>query len=331
MMASLFEGHEVISMEDFCKLSQDEVFSRNSTKKKCRLHDKTLKIYCYWCEAFLCHDCIMIGHRDHKIQVNDVAANQKREDLEENLTLLTRIETELSEDVKNIEKATKEIIDQGDDLASEIESSFMTLQKILDDRKRELLKELKKKVEHKSNALMKQKTGLGEARVGIIRIVNYTKKCVQHCSDIDVVEMHKDLKERIRQNIKSSYTLKASSNPVESANLQVNFNCASPLHSLCKNKATLAEVTNKAGRNMPTTQPRGELLPSQASNVFYPILSNSSRAPARNLLVGDLLQDTLVPVLPALPELSAPPGLPAQDPFGHRIAPTLTPAGQHMY
>ena len=242
LMASLFEGHELISIEDFEKLSQEEVFSKNSTKKKCRVHDKTLKIFCYQCEALICRDCIIIDHRDHKIQFNDVAANKKREDLKENLISLTQIETELSAAVKNIERATKEIIDQGVDLASEIESSFMKLQRILDSRKRELLIELHEKVECKLEALKKQNTGLGEARAGINRVVNYTEQCVQHCSDIDIMEMHKDLSHRIQQNVDSSDRLKASSSPVESASLRVEFNCASPLQALCNTKATLAEV-----------------------------------------------------------------------------------------
>ena len=242
LMASLFEGHEVISIENFEKLSQEEVFSRNSTKKKCRVHDKTLKIYCYQCKALICRDCIIIDHRDHKIQFNGIAADKKRDDLKENLTPLTQIETELSEAVMNIERATKEIIDQGGNLASEIESSFVKLQKILNDCKAELLIELQMKIELKLEALKKQNNILGEAKAGINRVVSYTEQCVQHCSDTDIMEMHEDLSHRIQQNIDSSDSLKASRSPVESASLRVEFNLASPLQTLCKNNATIKEI-----------------------------------------------------------------------------------------
>jgi len=244
-MTSLFEGHKVISIEDFKKLSQDEVFSKNSSKKKCLVHDKTLKIYCYRCEALICRDCIIIDHKDHKIQFNDAAANKKREHFKESITLLTKLDTQLSEASSTINKASKEIKEQRDHLASEIESSFKVLQIILDDRKKELYKELKERVDYKLAVLTNQNTGLSEARDDIHRVVNYTQQCVQHCSDIDIMEMHQDLSHTIQQNVVSSSHLKGSSSPAESADLSFTFNCAPTLQALCKDKVTLIELANK--------------------------------------------------------------------------------------
>ncbi len=64
--------------------------------KKCSVHKKKLKIFCFDCNKLICRDCTVKDHRDHNIEFNNVAADDKKKQLLEMLKPLRGAEQSVS-------------------------------------------------------------------------------------------------------------------------------------------------------------------------------------------------------------------------------------------
>ncbi len=84
----------------------------------------------------------MKDHRDHDIQFNNIAAEDKRKQLLDTLIPLREVEESLSQSINNVIKAESEIQAQQKEVTHKIESSFKELQKLLELRKQLLLGEV---------------------------------------------------------------------------------------------------------------------------------------------------------------------------------------------
>ena len=69
---------------------------RNPTPSKCQVHGELLKICCFGYNKLICRDCTVKDHRDHDIEFNNVAADNKKKELMESLKPLREVEDALS-------------------------------------------------------------------------------------------------------------------------------------------------------------------------------------------------------------------------------------------
>ena len=93
-MKALFEGHEIISTSEVKRLNVEEYVAR-SPAKRCPVHDEPLKLYCYHCKKIICLGCIVIDHKDHKVEFNNKAAGKKKEVLLGLIKSLSKVEGDL--------------------------------------------------------------------------------------------------------------------------------------------------------------------------------------------------------------------------------------------
>ena len=242
VMSAFFEGHEIVSMAEFKDLNEEDIVSKSTPGKKCHVHKKNLKLYCYGCKCLICRDCIVIDHKDHKIEFNNVAANENRELLSENVKSLAKIKNDLSCTMIEIIKTSAEIEAQGHDVAKSIEISFEELHAILERRKNLLLEEVRDKVKQKTNNLKDQHKSLSTASVNVRSVIDYTQQCVQYCSDSDIMKMHDDIAARIKQEIDDHNTPERKINPVEEVDIDVEVKCADPLQELCRTNVRLTQI-----------------------------------------------------------------------------------------
>ena len=242
VMSAFFEGHEIVSMAEFKDLNEEDIVSKSTPGKKCRVHKKNLKFYCYGCKCLICRDCIVIDHKDHKIEFNNVAANENRELLSESVKPLAKIGNDLSRAMIEITKTSAEIEAQGHDVAKRIESSFEELHAILERRKNLLLEEVRDKVKQKTKNLKEQNESLSVESANVRSVIDYTQQCVQYCSDSDIMKMHDDIAAKIKQEIDDHNTPERKMFPLEEVDIDVEVKCVDPLQELCRSNVHLTQI-----------------------------------------------------------------------------------------
>ena len=241
LMKALFEGHEIISTSEVKRLNVEEYVAR-SPAKRCPVHDEPLKLYCYHCKKIICLGCIVIDHKDHKVEFNNKAAGKKKEVLLGLIKSLSKVEGDLKQSVKEIELTGEEIDAQGKDLARDVEASFEELQAILVRHKNLLLNVVKEKLQQKKANLNVQKKNLSLARAQVHSITEYTSHCVQHCSDNEIMSEHEDIAKIIQQELTDSKAPGKSIMPVEEVDVAVEVQCADALQEFLKMNARLTQV-----------------------------------------------------------------------------------------
>ena len=240
-MKKIFDGHEIISLDEVKKVTAKDVLTLNPPAKKCQLHDELLKNFCFDCNCLICLACAVKDHRDHDFEFNHVAATKKRKELLENLKPLSEVTANLSLAVEEIQTTEHELAAQGESVANKIETSFEEFHSIIERRKEQLLEEARRKVSEKMANLQGQKKNMSISGAEVQSIVDYTEQCVKHCSDDEVMCMHAEIGSRIKQEIEEH---KSGRNltPVEEVDVGVEVRCVETLEHLFQTQAKITQL-----------------------------------------------------------------------------------------
>ena len=240
-MKVLFDGHEILSLDEVKKASAKDVLTQNPSAKKCQLHDELLRMFCFDCNRLICRDCTVKDHRDHDFEFNHVAASSKRNEIMETLKLMREIVASVSLAVEEIQTTEHLLAAQGQSVANKIETSFEEFHTIIERRKEQMLEEARRKVSEKMENLQRQKKDMSISGAEMQSIVDSTEQCVKHCSDDEVMCVHAEIGSRIKQEIEEH---KSGRNltPVEEADLGVEVRCAEALEHLFQTQAKITQL-----------------------------------------------------------------------------------------
>ncbi len=234
VMTALFEGHECVPIEQLQILQSEQLLPKHPETKKCSIHEKKLKIYCFDCNKLICRDCTVKDHRDHNIEFNNVAADDKKKQLLEMLKPLKEVEESLSQSIKDVIKAESEIQTQQKEMTHKIETSFDDFCKIRELRKQQLLGEVNRNTEDKIKNLNMQKKKLSITSAEVCCVIDYTEQSVKLCSDDEVVSIHRDMMSKIQTQITESDKQKIDTEISEKADLIVDVDCEEALQQFCE-------------------------------------------------------------------------------------------------
>ena len=242
VMKGAFDGHKVVSIDQLLKIKAEELVPKNPAHSKCQVHGKSLKIYCFDCKKLICRDCTVKDHKDHDIEFNNVAADNKKKELMESLKPLREVEDSLSRVQEEVSHTEREVEAQGDSVANTIETSFEELHTILETCKQRLLEEAGRRVRVKVEKLKRQEENLSIASAEIRSVINYTEQCVRLCSDDEVMNMHTEISQRIKEEVEEHDKPGNRLETVEEADMGVEVRCAEAMQLLCKK----AKITHLA-------------------------------------------------------------------------------------
>lgn len=242
VMKAFFDGHEVLSLDELHKVKTEELVPKNPPPRKCHVHDDLLKIFCFDCGTLICRDCTVKDHRDHNIEFNKVAADNKKKELLESLQTLREMKDSLSVALEAVHNAEREVEAQGTSVAHIIETSFEKLQSILEARKQLLLEESRNNIKEKINSLKGQSSGLSIAKAEVYSVVDYTEQFVRHCSDDEVMSMHVEIVQKIQLEIEKCSKLEKIMEPEAVADMGVEVDCAMALQQLCEKNAKIMHL-----------------------------------------------------------------------------------------
>ena len=216
----------------------------------CSVHPKEpIMLYCFKCDSLTCHRCIVNDHNGHTLAYSETAASDTRKKLMEELKPLRKVNVILSEAMVEVQTTRHELEAQGIAVANDIQASFFELQKIMDDRKRELLEEAERKVKEKIDRLSLQEEKMSLVCADVQSIVDHIEECVGNHADNEVLDMHTELSRQIQQWVKEHKGV-VSLEPLEEADVGVEVRCAEALKQLCQTKAKLIQPSTVVSDNL---------------------------------------------------------------------------------
>ena len=252
VMKAAFDGHKIVSIDQLLKIKAEELVPKNQAHSKCEIHSELLKIYCFDCNKLICRDCTVKDHKDHDIEFNNVAADNKKKELMESLKPLREVEDSLSRALEKVSHSEREVEAQGDSVANTIVTSFEELRTILETRKQQLLEEAGRRVREKMEKLKGQEENLSIASAEVRSLIDYTEQCVRLCSDDEVMSMHTEISQRIKDEVEEHDKPGNRLEPVEEADMGVEVECAEALQLLCKKAKITPSADYLVVNNIPT-------------------------------------------------------------------------------
>ena len=252
VMKAVFDGHKIVSIDQLLKIKAEELVPKNPAHSKCEVHGELHKIYCFDCNKLICRDCTVKDHKDHDIEFNNVAADNKKKELMESLKPLREVEDSLSRALEEVSHTEREVEAQGDSVANTIETSFEELHTILETRKQQLLEEAGRRVREKMVKLKGQEENLSIASAEVRSVIDYTEQCVRLCSDDEVMSMYTEISQRIKEEVEEHDKPGNRLEPVEVADMGVEVRCADAFELLCKKAKITSPADHIVVNNIPS-------------------------------------------------------------------------------
>ena len=222
---------------------ESQNIAQGSLPEKCAAHKEPLIVYCFDCGRLICPHCVIDDHNGHKLKFNKVAAPDTWKKLMEKLKPLRELKVSLSHAVVKVQTTRCEVEAQGLSVAKDIRTSFLELQKILDDHKRELLEEAARRVQEKMDKLSLQEESLSLACAEVQSVLDHIEQCVGHHTDSEFMGMHAELACQIQRGVEEHEEGVVSLEPVEEVDVGVEVMCAETLQQLCQTKAKLTQLS----------------------------------------------------------------------------------------
>ena len=237
-----FTGHKIASLDQLKEGAKEIVLEDELPFQICEKHDEAMKVYCFDCKCLICRDCTIKDHLGHNYEFIKKSAPEMKKKLIEQLNPLKEVKMDLSNAVEEIQTTKHEIEVLGNSVAKDINNSFNELQKIIENRRQELLMEAASKMAQKLEHLTNQEESLSAARSVVQSIIEYTEQCVDHSTDGEIMCMHDDIETRIEKEIEENCKEKRDLNPVEDVDVGVQVDCVEDLKKLCRAKIQLTRL-----------------------------------------------------------------------------------------
>ena len=234
----VFSGHKIVSLDEL-KEGVKEITMEESPLQVCKEHDEAIKIYCFDCNCLICRDCTIKDHLGHSYEFTKKSAPKMKKKLIKQLDPLKEVKIDLSCAVEEIKSTKCDIEAQGESMASDINGSFDELQKIIENHRKELLKEAALKVTEKLEHNSGQEKRVSTSCAVIQSVIEYTEQFVEHSSNDEIMCMHAEIKSHIEKEIKEHCKERKNLEPVEEVDIGVEVNCAKDLKQLLKTNAMI--------------------------------------------------------------------------------------------
>ena len=162
-------------------------------------------------------------------------------ELLEQLNPLKKVGVKLSHTMEEIKTIKAEVKVQVDTVSKKIKTSFNELRQILANREQELLKEATAKGEQKLGLLSNQEKKLSTSRAVVQSVIEYTKQCLEHVTNEDIMSMRADIQSQIKREL-TQLESEDLYEPVEEADIALEIECAEDLKQICLTKAKLTQL-----------------------------------------------------------------------------------------
>ena len=236
-----FSSHSVVLLADIKQGTPVDLPVKQMPSFSCPKHDgELMKLYCSTCNQLICRDCTLVDHSKesgHKYDFVTSIVSSLREEVLANLSPLQEMSAKTSQAITGVKTVKSEVADQATRAMQAITDSFDALQKILEEHKQELLKQVRELKERKLGTLESQQENLHLAQAKLISLIRCVEKTTKHASNEEFLSMKPNIATRIHDLALEYKELTLS--PREEANMAVTTLCQSDLTELCKKNSSL--------------------------------------------------------------------------------------------
>ena len=234
----VFAGHKLSTLEELKQGGAKAFHQEEALPPKCTTHDEAKKLYCYDCDQLICRDCVIIDHAGHKYEFVKTAAPETRKKLTVQVTPLKEIASNLRRTVDKVNTTRKAIEANGKSVADEINSYFDELQKILNERRQQLLDESLKIVKEKVENLSAQEKNITLSLATVQSLTDFVERSLANATDEEVVSMQTQVLSRIEGEVEKQKHGTATQNldSVEATDFGVVLSSPEDLREFCSFK-----------------------------------------------------------------------------------------------
>ncbi len=274
VMKGIFDSHEVVCVDDVPKINSDKLNAVKLVPKKCPTHQGVLKIFCFECRKTVCTDCVVKGHRGHKLEFIDGIVQKKKMEIKEKLKPLEDVGDRLKCCLEEVLITQKNVRVQSQLATEKIETWYKAFHKMLETQKNGLLNDINARVKRKMDALEKQETDLSDAYGKVLHVVEYTERYMRHSSDEEFVNIYTGVRHQLKQVLEHSRKeLEKEHQPMEDADVGVEVATeASFAKVLEKNRVFTLPISVEIDRTCTTADIHEEfLLPVEINQGDSPV------------------------------------------------------------
>ena len=234
----MFAGHRLSTLEELKQGGAKAFHQEEALPPKCTTHDEAKKLYCYDCDQLICRDCVIIDHSGHKYEFVKTAAPETRKKLTVQVAPLKEIASNLRRTVDKVNTTRKAVEANGRSVADEINSYFDKLQKILNERRQELLDESLKILKEKVENLSAQEKNITLSLATVQSLTDFVERSLANATDEEVVSIQTQVLSRIEGEVEKQKHGTATQNldSVEAADFGVVLSSPEDLREFCSIK-----------------------------------------------------------------------------------------------
>ena len=236
----VFDEHSIVPMQD---LGECLSSSNRLDYLKCPSHAEPFIAYCFRCQCLACNVCITNEHCDHKLEFCATAAPKVKTELESNIASLKTFEDGLKNALADQQIVLEEIESTGRHVAQRIKDLFDLQRQILETYKQDLLDQSKHRVGEMRERVNAYLNKCSQMHSEVSSVVSYTKCCIEHCSNNELVALNTRLMENMSEKLKVSQQsgFKIPEKPVL-LGIENNSESIEKFEECCRNVARLKEV-----------------------------------------------------------------------------------------
>ena len=221
-------GHKVMTL-DLEGLAEGEAKPPSLT---CKDHDKQMNIYCYGCNCFICQECTVIDHKEHKYDF-------VKKKLMKHLAPLKEIQVGLRDAAKTIKSTKSDIKTQSVSVATAIAQSFDKLHDSIKQHKQEQLEKASNVTKEKLQRLSLQEEEFEIFSSVIQSLVCYAEQNIENATEEELMTIHTQMLDWINEETKKHQQSSLNLEPVEEASMEMEVSCVEKLRKICIDKVKL--------------------------------------------------------------------------------------------
>ncbi|XP_078575610.1 tripartite motif-containing protein 2-like [Branchiostoma floridae x Branchiostoma japonicum] len=195
------KGHQIVTQENL--EASEGVPSSFQRKAFCPKHeDQVLTFYCEPCQTLVCVACTVVNHsrgdKHNPVEIGSVAERKKR-DLQKLIAKVEPRETDVRDTLKEVERELSELQTSADAVIEQATAYFDQLIALLQDRKEEVVTEIVSRRQEAGKCLETQKEAIEFELAGLTSASEYCKQALGHGSDVHVIEVEGQARQRVEE------------------------------------------------------------------------------------------------------------------------------------
>ena len=216
--AKAFKSHKVVSLHSAQPHSSTDLY----IPIPCSIHpSETIKYYCISCSTLACSDCIL-DHKEHDCRHLDKTQEDEKAELQSVLDEVEKTIPSIVGAIERISDVIKCTCANGEKATEEVNEAFRRINAAVENRRLEILEEVKTSVAAKTTQLEIQKEGLEKITAGLQLALDSGRVACTEYSAIETLAIKAFIHQASKDLLEESHS--TDFHPVNNSNLRVTIN-----------------------------------------------------------------------------------------------------------